>query len=249
MAASSSVPGLDRVRALFTKSERVLLESTAGPRLRAASRTQVEAALARARAHRDKWRDLHTSQARKTKRGGGAGAAGVNARSRTKSDMFAAAVERLQVRAVELGGAAGAVRPKATAGMRKSVRSAGHRASRAGARHALSAKAAELNVERRPAKPVVKPKAKVVAKPTAATLPAAVEPRPKASASKQAQRRPVVAVVPGGGGRKVRFDAADQRSARASAKAARLKLDGKLTRRAGHVLASGKRRQAARDRR
>jgi hypothetical protein len=47
----------------------------------------------------------------------------------------------------------------------------------------------------------------------------------------------------------VRFNAVKQRSAKASATAARLKFDGKATRRTGHTLAAGKRRQAARDHR
>ena len=52
-----------------------------------------------------------------------------------------------------------------------------------------------------------------------------------------------------GGGQALRFDVTKQRSAKASGTAARLKLDGTRTRRAGHTLAAGKRRQAARDRR
>jgi hypothetical protein len=57
----------------------------------------------------------------------------------------------------------------------------------------------------------------------------------------------VAAAVLATGGQPLRFDVAKQRSAKASA--TRMKLDGKVTRRGGHVLAAGKRRQAARDHR
>jgi hypothetical protein len=66
------------------------------------------------------------------------------------------------------------------------------------------------------------------------------------------KRRPTAtaaAALAKGGGQPLRFDVTKQRSAKASATAARLKFDGKVTRRGGHVLAAGKRRQAARDRR
>jgi len=93
--ASSSVPGLDSIRDLFTSAERAVLEATAGRKLVAASRKQLEKTLAQARALRDKWRDLHAGQARKTKRA--AGGAQANARSRTKADAFAAGIERIGI--------------------------------------------------------------------------------------------------------------------------------------------------------
>ena len=50
--AKSSVPGLDRIRELFTSAERAVLESTAGRALADASRKQLDATLAQARALR-----------------------------------------------------------------------------------------------------------------------------------------------------------------------------------------------------
>jgi len=91
--AKSSVPGLDRVRELFTSAERALLEATAGSTLLAASRKQLDKTLAQARALRDKWRDLHAGQTRKTKRSA-ADTAAANARSRTKTDAFTAGCSR-----------------------------------------------------------------------------------------------------------------------------------------------------------
>ena len=69
--ASSSVPGLDSIRDLFTSAERTVLEATAGRKLVAPSRKQLEKTLALARTLRDKWRDQHAGQARKTKRSAG----------------------------------------------------------------------------------------------------------------------------------------------------------------------------------
>ena len=244
--AKSSVPGLDRVRDLFTSAERAVLESTAGKALVEASQKQLAATLAQARALRDKWRDLHATQARSSKRT--AGAAGTNARSREKTDMFSAAVERIQSRLGELGLAPAAGRPAPKA-VTKAARQAGHRTTRAGVKGALAATAASMNGGRAAS---VAPRA--ATKPAAAAVPA-VTARPAAPVVKRAaskKRRPAktaAAVLGKGGGQAVRFDVAKQRSAKASATAARLKLDGKATRRGGHVLAAGKRRQAARDRR
>lgn len=244
--AKSSVPGLDRIRELFTSAERAVLESSAGQALGAASRKQLDATLAQARALRDKWRDLHATQARATKRTAG-GTAAANARSREKSDMFAAAIERVQGRLAEFGLAPATGRP-AAATSTAAARRAGHRTTRAGVKSSLAAAAADLN-RGRAAKPAA---ARVAGKSVGA---AARTTRQTATASAKRtvskKRRPAKKAVEAlaTGGQAVRFDVAKQRSAKASATAARLKLDGRVTRRGGHVLAAGKRRQAARDRR
>jgi hypothetical protein len=244
--ASSSVPGLDSIRDLFTSAERALLEATAGKKLVAASRKQLEQTLAQVRTLRDKWRDLYVGQARKTKRA--AGGAGANARSRTKADAFTAGIERIQARLAEFGLATAPGRPQP--GVTKAVRKAGHRSTRARLKGSLTAAAAEITRSRGVAS-AAKPVAGRGARPAAAAA------RPAPAAPKQAakklskKRRPAAttAAVLATGGQPLRFDVAKQRSAKASATAARLKLDGKLTRRGGHVLAAGKRRQAVRDRR
>ena len=247
--AKSSVPGLDRIRDLFTAAERAVLEATAGSTLLAASRKQLDQTLARARDLRDKWRSLHAGQARKSKRST-VSATAANTRSREKADVFAAAIERVQARLAEFGLAAAPAKPKAVT---KAARQAGHRTARSGVKSQLAATAANLTRGRstRPAaKSAPRPAPAVAAAPPAVTV-AAAKPKPgKPTAGKK--RRPAAraaATLAKGGGQPLRFDIAQQRSAKASATAARLKLDGQVTRRGGHVLAAGKRRQAARDRR
>jgi hypothetical protein len=245
MAKSSSVPGLDRIRELFTSAERAVLEATAGSTLLAASRKQIDSTLAQARSLRDKWRDLHAGQTRTTKRSAAAAPA-ANARSREKADMFTAAIERLQARLAELGLVSAPAKPAAAKGVTKAARQAGHRTTRASVKGKLAAAAAEINSTRAPrpaAKPAARPVAAVVAAPT---------PTPTAKPKKGKKQRPTAkaaAVLAKGAGQQVRFDVTKQRSAKASATAARLKFDGKVTRRTGHTLAAGKRRQAARDQR
>ena len=251
MAKSSSVPGLDRVHELFTSAERALLEATAGSTLLAASRKQLDKTLAQARTLRDKWRDLHAGQARTTKRSAAAGTAAANARSREKADMFAAAIERLQARLAELGIVAAPPKPAAGKSVTKAARQAGHRTARASVKGKLAATAAEINRARAP-RPAAKPAARP-AKPVAMAVPqspAAAAPVVQSKAGKK--RRPAAkaaAVLAKGGGQPLRFDVTKQRSAKASATAARMKFDGKVTRRGGHTAAAGKRRQAARDHR
>ena len=249
MAKSSSVPGLDRIRHLFTSAELDVLESSTEKQLLAASQKQLDNMLALARGLRDKWRGLHTTQARTTKRSVAAGTAAANARSREKSDAFAAAIERIQARLAEGGFASAAAKPVAAKQVTKAARTAGHRMTRAGMREKLAEAKAEINRSRapkskaKPAAPVAKPAPAVARK--AATAPVAKLKRGK-------QRRPAgasAALKAKAVNQPLRFDVAQQRSAKASATAALLKIDGKVTRRVGHTLAAGKRRQAARDRR
>lgn len=250
--AKSSVPGLDRIRELFTSAERAVLESTAGRSLVEASRKQLDATLAQARALRDKWRDLHATQTRAAKRRGAVAAA--NARSREKTDMFTAAIDRLQSRLAEFGLAPGAGRPTKRSPT-KAARRAGHRTTRAGVKGRLASTAAEITRVRAP-----QPAARAVGKAAAAggrvppatparPAPAVAKPAKRAQSKKRRPAKTAAVALAKGGGQPLRFDVTKQRSAKASATAARLKLDGKVTRRGGHVLAAGKRRQAARDRR
>jgi hypothetical protein len=251
MAPSSAVPGLDSIRDLFTSAERAVLESTAGKALVAASRKQLEKTLAQARALRDKWRDLHAGQARKTKRSA-ADTAAANARSRTKTDAFTAGIERVQARLAEFGlvPAPSRTLPAVT----KAARKAGHRTARASVKGKLAAPAAEINRSRaaQPARSEAAVVRSAAAKAPQGGKKAAKQEVKKGVKKAGKKRRPTAtaaAVLAKGGGQPLRFDVTKQRSAKASATAARLKFDGKVTRRGGHVLAAGKRRQAARDRR
>lgn len=137
---------------LLTGAEKKVLESSTVAALSKATREQVEAALPRARALRDKWRDLHAAQSRTSKRTTTATAA-PNRRTSEKHELFAAGVRRLEARLAELAGTA-----KAAVGGRskppKKARAQATRASRAGVRAALKHKTATLNEsKRRAAKP------------------------------------------------------------------------------------------------
>jgi hypothetical protein len=69
MAKSRPQPtALEQVRSLLTAAEQKVLSSSMGAAIAKASKEQVHAAMSRARALRDKWRDLHADQTRGTKR-------------------------------------------------------------------------------------------------------------------------------------------------------------------------------------
>ncbi|MFM8413247.1 MAG: hypothetical protein ACKOCX_00825 [Planctomycetota bacterium] len=93
------------------------------------------------------------------------------------------------------------------------------------------------------------PAAPAQAEPRAAARPGNGPAKPVASKpakSKKARQAGALKAVAATGGA-VGYDRRKQRSAKASATAARIKLDGLSTRRRGHTLAAGKRKQARRD--
>lgn len=247
MAKPRTAPSaLDQVRTLLTAAENKVLASSMGATIAKATREQVDAAMKRARVLRDKWRDLHASQARSTKRTPKAGSA-VNERTKAKHDVFDGAVKRLEARLAELtAGVKAAVggqaaRLSAATKPTKAARTKAARGGRASVRHELKSAVAEMNTTRTKATP--KPAAKRTASaPAAAPKPAVVA---KAAASKKRKKpvAPLAAVAQRG----LAFDAAKQRSAKAKSTTARLKFDGATTRRAGNALASTKRAQARRD--
>jgi hypothetical protein len=246
------VSTLDQVRSLLTAAEQKVLASSMGATIAKATKEQAEAAMKRARVLRDKWRDLHASQARSTKRTAKAGT-DTNERTKAKHDVFDGAVKRLETRLAEL--AAGvksavgkrAARLGAAAKPTKAARTKAARGSRAGVRSELAAAVATMNRTAKPA--AAKPVAKSTPKPAATAPVAAVGKAPvaaKPSAASKKRKKPA-APAAAVAQRRVAFDAAKQRSAKASATAARLKFDGATTRRAGSVLANTKRAQARRD--
>jgi cytochrome c556 len=245
MAKPRTAPSaLDQVRTLLTAAENKVLASSMGATIAKATREQVDAAMKRARVLRDKWRDLHASQARSTKRTPKAGSA-VNERTKAKHDVFDGAVKRLEARLAELtAGVKAAVggqaaRLSAATKPTKAARTKAARGGRASVRHELKSAVAEMNTTRTKATP----------KPAAKRTAAAAAPKPtvvaKAAASKKRKKpvAPLAAVAQRG----LAFDAAKQRSAKAKSTTARLKFDGATTRRAGNALASTKRAQARRD--
>lgn len=240
---------LDQFRSLLTAAERRVLESSMGATIAKATKEQVEAAMKRARGLRDKWRDLQTAQARSTKRSTRAGSA-ANQRTRAKQDVFDGAVKRLEARLAEFAAGVRAVvggraaRLGAAAKPSKAARKRAARDSRAGVRSQLKDAAAEINRGRKNVAKKAAPRE--VVKPVAAAAAAAgaaATAKPKKSAKRKKPVAPRAAVAQKG----LALDAAKQRSAKASAAAARLRFDGATTRRAGNALAATKRAQARRD--
>jgi len=259
------------IQAILTAAEKKVLDGTLGQSLAAATRPQLEAIRKQARSLRDKWQDLFKRQSIDTKRKP-APADQANARSREKSDLFGDAVKRIEARLAELaegvtaavGGGTKGGRTAAARAATKPARQAGHRATRATIREALSETVAAINeaarklvgeaTDQKPSK--VKPagasaKTKATATTEAPPAPSPVRPKrvvPKTVASKKARqagkRKALTATATG---QAIAFDVKKQRTAKARATVARLKMDGEATRRKGFVLSNTKRNQARRD--
>lgn len=250
----------------LTAAEQRVLDSTVGSSLATATRTQLMAAMKQARSLRDKWRDLFNRQSLASKKGAVRTNDPANTRSLEKSELFGAAVKRVEARIEELAAGVAAVvtggrggRRSAAKPVAKSARQAGHRASRASIRETLAEAVAGINAAGRrllgaaqpttkPPKPA-KPAAASAARPAAAGKPLARTAKPpKTGGSKKArQAGKLRSLAAAGKGQAIHFDPTQQRSAKARATVSRIKLDGLSTRRRGHTLAAGKRKQARRD--
>jgi hypothetical protein len=243
----------------LTTAERKLLDGTLGRSLAEASHKQLQATMAKARTLRDKWRDLFNRQMKSSKRTARRGEP-VNSRSLDKADLFAAAVRRVEARLAELvDGVTDAVTGRKPAGRSpkpKSARAAGHRATRASVRKSLATfsgattkpakPAAAAKPKPAPARPAVKQAVEAASGPAAATVKRRGKPVTAPATSKKARQAGVRKAKAAAGGL-VGYDSKKQRSAKASATAARIKFDGLSTRRRGHTLVAGKRKQARRD--
>lgn len=257
--SSRAAKSKHRQGSLFTPAEQRLLDHSTADALAKAALAEVKETLGRMRAARDKWRSLAAHQDRGAKRSPRA-VSPANARSRDKAEVFAGAVKRLEAHLAE--GASGQVTTAAARGRKtpKKRRTAAHRTSRAGLRAALSRAAAALNESvAKPAAAAVR-RAAAAASSTAASVKARVDPAtspagkpanhtesaPAAGArSSRKVKKPLVPQA----AQAVRFDAAKQRSLRTAAKHSRIAVGGLATRRKSHVVASGKRAQARRDKR
>lgn len=242
-AARRSAPG--RKSGLLTASERKLLAASDSASLARLTAAERQALLVQTRTLRDKWRDLLTGQHRVQKRKATA-ADGANARTREKADLFDAALRRIEAHsAAAPAGQASSAKPAAAGKKTKKSRTAGHRQARAELKAEMAAHTRHLAAARKPAaavsaraKPATAPKAAPKAPVSRVTAPL-VTAESKRSAWKQAAKK---------AGQRVRFERTSQRAAHAAAKKARLTVSGRTTRLGGHVLASGKRSQARRDR-
>jgi hypothetical protein len=252
MAKSRPQPtALEQVRSLLTAAEQKVLSSSMGAAIAKASKEQVHAAMSRARALRDKWRDLHADQTRGTKRSPKAGT-GVNRRSKEKHEVFDGAVKRFEARLAELASGVRAAVTKQTARLSaatkptKAARTAVNRGSRASLRKELKEAVSGMNRKQKAkAAKVTKVAAKPVEAAVAVAAPATVKVAPSVRGGKK--RKKSVAPIAVSAQRPLKFDVAGQRSARSAATAARFKVEGAKTRRGSHLKASGKRSQARRD--
>ena len=274
-ASSRGGVSTDRVLGLCTAGERTLLASSEATSLANATRASVQALLVRARGIRDKWRGLFGQQTRLEKRANRSAATAANARSLAKADLFAGAVKRFEEHLTTLLPAA---KPAAASKTKpKSARTAGHRITRAAVKANLGQKAATINRTlaasastgqslgaRASTSQSLGARASTgqslgarastgqslgtsaSTQPVAVTAPKAKAPAAAAKPSKAAVRKlpPAKAST-----QAIRFDLAQQRSAKTAANSGRLKVKGLTTRRAGHTLAAGKRAQARRDKR
>jgi hypothetical protein len=218
---------------LLTLAERRVLDSSVGRTLAEATQKQLQATLARARILRDKWQDLFKRQTLAAKRTLSRGQP-VNTRSLDKSELFAAAVKRIEARITQATEAVAA----AVGAMEETVGGKGKRAA-----------ASVKKPARKPtaAKPVPKKSAarKAAAADRPATAPLSISKPATSKKARQAGARKALAAS--AAGQAIGFDPKKQRSAKASATRAQFKLDGLSTRRRGHDLVSGKRKQARRD--
>lgn len=239
-----------KVKALCTSAEASLVRASRKADLTRLDRAEVKKLADRARALRDKWRDLNRSQSRG--KGATHDAAAVS-NSKLKEEIFREAQESFDAHLAKLDkdGAAAAQKPRAK--VTKERRAAEHRATRAAVRKGMSAAEDLLNVEKRskaprhaaPPKPAAAPP-KVAAPAAAASQPATAAKAPaKKGASrltpppaKPAKSQPLVSAV---------LSKGKQRQAVAAAKQTRIAKSGKTTRLRAHVKSQGKRTQARRD--
>ena len=206
-----------KILALLTKAEKIFLDSSIGQSLAKATHVQVQAAAKQARVLRKKWRDLHESQMRSTKRTAGAATRPTNARSLEKHNLFSAAVVRLEKRLAELASLVTSS-PVSKSLAKKTVA--------ASKKVGLVAKRVKVAAQAK-----IAPRAKIAARVSARASRAAVRADLSALSTTQA----------------IQFDRVKQRSALTAAKAGRIKQEGLGTRRLGHAASRGKRAQARRD--
>ena len=206
-----------KILALLTKAEKIFLDSSIGQSLAKATHVQVQAAAKQARVLRKKWRDLHESQMRSTKRTAGAATRPTNARSLEKHNLFSAAVIRLEKRLAELASLVTSS-PVSKSLAKKTVA--------ASKKVGLVAKRVKVAAQAK-----IAPRAKIAARVSTRASRAAVRADLSALSTTQA----------------IQFDRVKQRSALTAAKAGRIKQEGLGTRRLGHAASRGKRAQARRD--
>jgi hypothetical protein len=249
MAVSAS-----KVKAICTASETELVRASRKPVLQRLTATELQRHVTRARKLADKWENQGRKQVRS--RSPQAGTTDRDANTELKVEIFRDALTSFsaQLAAMEAAGATGG--PQKVR-LSKSRRSASHRASRSESRQEIAeqkrtivakakknatkkvaAGASASAAKAAPAKAAEAASQKpIVAKKTAGTKKAAP---PKPVGSKSAAKKTKVGAAAG-------MTTAKQRKVTTAAKKARIAASGKAGRIQGHVLARGRRAQAARD--
>ncbi|HVU88986.1 MAG TPA: hypothetical protein VHD36_16800 [Pirellulales bacterium] len=226
-----------KVKALCTSAEASLVRTSRKADLARLDRAEVKKLADRARALRDKWRDLNRRQPR-----GKAANAEAATNSNLKEEIFREAQDRFDARLAQLdkgdAAPAGKSRPKIT----KERRAAEHRATRAAVRKGMAAAENLINVEKRREVPAPKAKKTAVPEQEAVATPA---PPIKKGASRL--KAPPVKPTKGRPPVQLGISKGKQRQAVTAAKQARVAKSGKTTRLRAHIKSQGKRTQARRD--
>ena len=166
-------------------TERKILDSTLGRALAQASQQQLRNTMVRTRTLRDKWRDLFNRQTLATKRARGPQEA-ANTRSLDKTELFAAAMNRVEARLTELAGSvAKAMHGKTSVDQpTKAARTAQHRATRASMRGSLAEMTVARNAKAR--RPAAKKASPATKKASPATKKASAATKKSSNATKKA---------------------------------------------------------------
>jgi hypothetical protein len=233
---------------LLTPTERRILDKSVGRSLTDATQKQLQATLLSARALRNKWQDLFRRQTVASKRTTRRGKS-VNTRSLDKSELFAAAVKRIEAR---IAAAADAVATAVAAMEHAATRAVAPKATKKAAKKPTTSLAKKA-VKKKPTAKAAASRRKAASSARVATAEESTpskrrEPVTAAPSKKARQAGTRKALTASATGQAIVFDKKKQRSAHASATRMQLKLDGLSTRRRGHDIAAGKRTQARRDR-
>jgi hypothetical protein len=233
------MPDTKRSTALawLSASEARLLASSEGASLTKAGAGDLRRKISRARALRDKWRDVYTAQRRETQQARASRATVSNRRSREKSELFGEVLARLEARlaTVTASGTSDGARAKTRPTPRRRMQQ--HRRERSRTKRALADEVDERE--------------SAVARSARADLP----PMQTRTAPKKPKKpkKTSKAGTPRGTGKKPGGKDASKGQARDQSRSAaarhRTKVSGLTTRIRGHVSARGKRAQARRDRR
>jgi hypothetical protein len=241
---------LSNAQAWCTPTELRLIESSHGQALAKTSEAELKKKISRARALRDKWRDLFTRQRREAQQARGARVSAENQRSRRKSELFAKALTRFEDQLAKVVAAPAArvdSRTSARPAVIKRERVREHRMTRARTREQLKEQQATL--ERRDQLEPAVPEPAAAAASNAETVPAPAQTKakmPRKTAVKKSAMTPKLFaraklaknVIPS-------FH--EQKGASTGAKRNRFKISGLDTRIHSHVSARGNRSQARRD--